>query len=222
MLSNHDVVRHATRYGRAPGRENDPAGSVPCDRELGIRRARAAALLQLALPGAAYLYQGDELGLPEVEDLPEAVLCDPVWERSGRTNRGRDGCRVPVPWSGDEPPYGFGTSGSWLPQPPSWRSYTVWEQSCDPRWQHWSSTGRLSASAGTGSVSPTRQYSGWTCPKACCSSRAAGTSPAWSTCPSVPFRCLLPECRCWPVGGVMIVCFQLITPRGCTCVDSHD
>jgi len=117
VLSNHDVTRHVTRYGTGP---------------TGLRRARAAALLTLALPGSAYLYQGEELGLPEVTDLPEEVLQDPVWERSGHTERGRDGCRVPMPWEGDEPPYGFGSGGSWLPMPASWRSLTVAAQSDDP------------------------------------------------------------------------------------------
>ena len=102
VLSNHDVTRHVTRYGGG---------------ETGLRRARAAALLMLALPGCAYVYQGDELGLPEVTDLPDDVLADPIWTRSGHTLRGRDGCRVPIPWSGTVPPFGFGTGGSWLPQP---------------------------------------------------------------------------------------------------------
>lgn len=117
VLSNHDVTRHVTRYGDGP---------------VGLRRARAAALLMLALPGSAYLYQGEELGLPEVTDLPEHVLQDPVWERSGHTERGRDGCRVPFPWQGDEPPFGFGTGGSWLPMPESWRGLTVAAQQDDP------------------------------------------------------------------------------------------
>ena len=117
VLSNHDVVRHVTRYGGG---------------ELGLRRARAAALLMLALPGSAYLYQGEELGLPEVTDLPEEVLADPIWERSGHTERGRDGCRVPIPWEGPTPPFGFGTDASWLPMPESWRSLTVEAQRSDP------------------------------------------------------------------------------------------
>ena len=102
MLSNHDTIRHRTRYGPATRRDalEGSAGVVPTDLELGRRRARAAALLELALPGGAYIYQGDELSLPEVEDLPEDVLDDPTWERSGHTVRGRDGCRVPIPWSG--------------------------------------------------------------------------------------------------------------------------
>ena len=88
----------------------------------------------LALPGSAYLYQGEELGLWEVEDLPEEMLEDPIWERSGRTVRGRDGCRVPIPWEGDAPPFGFGPPGStpWLPQPAAWRSVTVETETSDP------------------------------------------------------------------------------------------
>ncbi|HWC84194.1 MAG TPA: glycoside hydrolase family 13 protein [Pseudonocardiaceae bacterium] len=118
VLSNHDVVRHVTRYG----------GGAQ-----GVRRARAAALLTLALPGSAYVYQGEELGLPQVTDLPESVLADPVWTRSGHTDRGRDGCRVPIPWSGTQDPYGFGPDGSkaWLPQPDSWAKLSVEAESGD-------------------------------------------------------------------------------------------
>ena len=93
VLSNHDVVRHVTRYGGG---------------ELGRRRARAAALLMFALPGGAYVYQGEELGLAEVVDLPDDVRQDPTFRRTEGDERGRDGCRVPIPWSGDEPPFGFG------------------------------------------------------------------------------------------------------------------
>jgi alpha-glucosidase len=136
VLSSHDETRHATRFGRAHtggafGGAALPAS--PTDLVLGIRRARAAALLTLALPGSAYLYQGEELGLPEVEDLPDEALQDPTWERSGRTVRGRDGCRVPLPWDGDRPPFGF-TYGeaAWLPQPPEWATRTVAVQLADP------------------------------------------------------------------------------------------
>jgi alpha-glucosidase len=116
VLSNHDVSRHVTRYGGG---------------ELGIRRARAAALLQLALPGAAYLYNGDELGMPDV-DLPDEALQDPIWERSGRTERGRDACRIPVPWSGTETPYGFSTAAqTWLPMPDGWGVLTAEAQRAD-------------------------------------------------------------------------------------------
>jgi alpha-glucosidase len=129
VLSNHDETRHVTRYGRThTGVATSPHDRHhPTDLALGTRRARAAALLMLALPGGAYVYQGEELGLYEVEDLPEEVLQDPAWERSGHTVRGRDGCRVPFPWSGDTPPFGFGPPGSvpWLPQPADWKTRTV-------------------------------------------------------------------------------------------------
>ncbi|MEU2871362.1 glycoside hydrolase family 13 protein [Streptomyces olivoreticuli] len=121
VLSNHDVVRHTTRYG---------AGDLG---ELGLRRARAAALLMLALPGSAYVYQGEELGLPEVVDLPDEVRQDPAFFRGDGQDGTRDGCRVPIPWSGDEAPYGFGPGGSWLPQPEEWRQLSVAAQSGDPR-----------------------------------------------------------------------------------------
>jgi alpha-glucosidase len=120
VLSNHDVTRHVTRYGGGPA---------------GQRRARAGTLLMLALPGGAYIYQGEELGLPEVADLPDEVLQDPVWERSHHTRRGRDGCRVPMPWAGERPPFGFGppgSTGSWLPVPAGWRTLTVEAQEADP------------------------------------------------------------------------------------------
>ncbi|MDX6250754.1 MAG: alpha-glucosidase [Kribbellaceae bacterium] len=134
VLSNHDTIRHRTRYGRDQKEAGAPAGTVPTDLELGRRRARAAALLELALPGGAYVYQGDELGLYEVEDLPEEVLDDPTWERSGHTIRGRDGCRVPIPWSGTEPPFGFGPGQGqpWLPQPADWSALTVEAEVKDP------------------------------------------------------------------------------------------
>jgi alpha-glucosidase len=87
----------------------------------------------LALPGGAYIYQGDELGLPEVSDLPDQVLQDPVFFRSGGADRGRDGSRVPIPWSGEFPPYGFGPSGRpWLPQPAEWARLTVEYEANDP------------------------------------------------------------------------------------------
>ncbi len=134
VLSNHDTIRHRTRYGRDQREAGAAAGSVECDLSLGLRRARAAVLLELALPGGAYIYQGDELGLPEVEDLPEDVLDDPIWERSGRQVRGRDGCRVPMPWSGTAPPFGFGPRRGqpWLPQPSGWGELTAETQREDP------------------------------------------------------------------------------------------
>jgi alpha-glucosidase len=140
VLSNHDTVREVSRYARPqdvrPLRRLSDLTGLPADFSLGVRRARAAALLMLALPGGAYVYQGEELGLSEVEDLPDEVLRDPGWEQSGRTNRGRDGCRVPLPWSGARPPFGFSPEGAgsspWLPQPDSWRALTVEAQATEP------------------------------------------------------------------------------------------
>jgi alpha-glucosidase len=120
VTDNHDTARSATRLG--PG-------------VIGLNRSRAMMLIMLALPGTVYLYQGQELGLPNVDDLPDSVLQDPIWARSGFTDRGRDGCRVPLPWSGDEPPFGF-TGGrsvsTWLPQPAAFSSLTVSVQLRDP------------------------------------------------------------------------------------------
>ncbi|WCN81732.1 glycoside hydrolase family 13 protein [Micromonospora sp. LH3U1] len=136
VLSNHDVTRHVTRYGRADTRFSFAAKreGTPTDLELGTRRARAAALLSLSLPGAAYVYQGEELGLYEVEDIPYALRQDPMWERSGRIDPGRDGCRVPLPWAGDEPPFEFSPDGAaapWLPQPADWKERTAHAQTGD-------------------------------------------------------------------------------------------
>ncbi|MEU9419676.1 glycoside hydrolase family 13 protein [Streptomyces sp. NPDC048272] len=117
VLSNHDVVRHVTRYGGGAR---------------GLARARAAALLMLALPGSAYVYQGEELGLPEVTDLPDAVRRDPAFHRGSGQDGLRDGCRIPIPWSGEAPPYDFGPGGSWLPQPADWAGLSVAAQTGDP------------------------------------------------------------------------------------------
>ncbi|MEU6573265.1 glycoside hydrolase family 13 protein [Streptomyces sp. NPDC046805] len=130
VLSNHDVIRHASRLMLPPGTDDNAwllsEGRVPrIDEEAGLRRARAATLLMLALPGSSYLYQGEELGLPEVVDLPAAALQDPVWAQTGHTRKGRDGCRVPLPWTTSGPSYGFGAGGAWLPQPAPFASYAV-------------------------------------------------------------------------------------------------
>ena len=138
VLSNHDVVRHATRlaltaenpqgHGIGP---DSPGQPIP---ELGLRRARAATTLMLALPGSAYLYQGEELGLPEVIDIPAEARQDPTWFRTNGERYGRDGCRVPIPWEADAPAYGFSPTGaSWLPQPPEWASLARDVQVGDPR-----------------------------------------------------------------------------------------
>ncbi|MFJ5641078.1 glycoside hydrolase family 13 protein [Streptomyces sp. NPDC093223] len=130
VLSNHDVVRHASRLALPPGTDENAwllsGGRAPeIDAAHGLRRARAATLLMLALPGSSYVYQGEELGLPEAADLPESVLQDPVWEQTGHARKGRDGCRVPLPWTADGPSYGFGSGGAWLPQPAWFGSYAV-------------------------------------------------------------------------------------------------
>jgi alpha-glucosidase len=139
VMSNHDVARHASRLstgvGGVPGGVGSVDGAtVTGNREVGLRRARAATLLMLALPGSAYLYQGEELGLPEVVDLPPTARQDPIFARTGGTMLGRDGCRVPLPWSGDRPPYGFGPDGStpWLPQPAEWAVQSVQAQRDEP------------------------------------------------------------------------------------------
>ncbi|MCU1404616.1 MAG: alpha-amylase [Glaciihabitans sp.] len=137
VLSNHDVVRHASRYGLPNGTLLDPwliaAGATPGEnRTLGLRRARAATLLMLALPGSAYLYQGEELGLPEVADLPAEVLQDPIWQRTGGIRKGRDGARIPLPWTSTGPSYGFGPAASELPQPAWFAALSVEAQEADP------------------------------------------------------------------------------------------
>ncbi|OXM61271.1 glycoside hydrolase family 13 protein [Amycolatopsis vastitatis] len=139
-LANHDVHRAVTRYGivrpePAPV-SNDafaalmrPRGEV--DTALGERRARAALLLVLALPGSVFLYQGEELGLPEVLDLPDEARQDPVFHRSGGREKGRDGCRVPLPWRADAPAFGFGAGTPWLPQPGWFAGYAADVQEAD-------------------------------------------------------------------------------------------
>ncbi|CAL8978925.1 Oligo-1,6-glucosidase [Cellulomonas sp. T2.31MG-18] len=129
VLSNHDVVRHASRLG-LPDPTSRPNGigpdDVQPDAELGLRRARAATLLVLALPGSAYLYQGEELGLPDHTTLDPSVRTDPAFFRTGGTELGRDGCRVPLPWRADAPAYGFSPTGAtWLPQPEEWARLAV-------------------------------------------------------------------------------------------------
>lgn len=129
VLSNHDVVRHTTRYGLPEG-VNAKAWLLDgdrslLDRDLGLRRARAATVMMLALPGSVYVYQGEELGLPEVHDLSPDVLDDPTWRQSGHIEKGRDGCRVPIPWTEEGTSFGFGPNGAWLPQPTGWGRYAV-------------------------------------------------------------------------------------------------
>ncbi len=128
VLSNHDVVRHPTRLaltaGNLQGHGVGPRTPGIGDPATGLRRARAATALMLALPGSAYLYQGEELGLPEAIDLPDDARQDPTWFRTNGERYGRDGCRVPIPWEAGSPSYGFGPSdASWLPQPEEWADY---------------------------------------------------------------------------------------------------
>ncbi|WP_344678451.1 glycoside hydrolase family 13 protein [Saccharopolyspora taberi] len=137
VLSNHDVVRPVTTLGLPA--DIDPkvwlashGENPPADLELGTRRARAAALLSLGLPGSAYVYQGEELGLPEVPDLPVEVLSDPKWEHTSHKEKGRDGCRVPMPWTRDGVSAGFSTAPGWLPQPCGWGARSVQAQDGDP------------------------------------------------------------------------------------------
>lgn len=137
VMSNHDVVRHASRLAldvKSPqGHGIGPLSAVKPDAALGLQRARAMTLLMLALPGSAYLYQGEELGLPEHVDIPDESRQDPTWIRSGGTRYGRDGCRVPLPWSRDAPAFGFSPTGrSWLPQPPEWAMLAWDAQERDP------------------------------------------------------------------------------------------
>lgn len=144
-LSNHDVHRTVTRYGQQQHLDAPlPTDMIAAARrrgdadvDLGVRRARAATLLQLALPGATYLYQGEELGLPEVFELPDDARQDPIWIRSGGAELGRDGCRVPLPWAQAEPSFGFSPAAStappWLPQPSWFGDFAVDRQRADDR-----------------------------------------------------------------------------------------
>ncbi|WP_394938460.1 glycoside hydrolase family 13 protein [Psychromicrobium sp. YIM B11713] len=138
VLSNHDVTRPVTRFGREDSRfsfETKRFGTS-VDLVVGAQRARAAAMLAAALPGTLYIYQGDELGLPEVEDIPLDRLQDPMHFRSGGVDPGRDGCRVPLPWTTDPETAGFSPTGTtarpWLPQPTDWAGRSVAAQQDDP------------------------------------------------------------------------------------------
>ncbi|WP_454171190.1 glycoside hydrolase family 13 protein [Microbacterium maritypicum] len=137
VLSNHDVVRHASRLaltaenpqgeGIGPNTPNKP------DTAIGLARARAATTLMLALPGSSYLYQGEELGLPEAMEIPDEYRQDPTWFRTNGERYGRDGCRVPLPWEAEAPAFGFNDTGlSWLPQPADWSAYARDVEEVDP------------------------------------------------------------------------------------------
>jgi alpha-glucosidase len=128
VLSNHDVIRHASRLGMNPpppqGDGIGPMTEPKPDEVLGLSRARAETLMMLALPGGAYLYQGEELGLPEDAELPDSARQDPSFHRHHGVIYGRDGCRVPIPWEADAPAFGFSAWGkSWLPIPSDWARF---------------------------------------------------------------------------------------------------
>ncbi len=142
VLENHDVPRVRTRYGQeaagaalsrdAHGNTAAPPPVVPDD-AAGLARARAALVFMLGLPGSAYLYQGQELALPEVLDLPDEARQDPAFLRTGGAEGYRDGCRVPMPWTRSGPSFGFSPTGaSWLPIPAGWGSLSVEAQADDP------------------------------------------------------------------------------------------
>lgn len=127
VLSNHDVIRHSTRlsYDKVP-KQGDGIGPdyQQPNEALGLMRGRAASAFMLGLPGGAYIYQGEELGLPEHTTLDGKFREDPTFFRTKGERVGRDGCRVPIPWEANEPGYGFSTEGkSWLPQPENFRAY---------------------------------------------------------------------------------------------------
>ena len=142
-LNNHDAQRAVTRFGRADaathGSEIESvleSSQAAVDLDVGTRRARAAALFQFGLPGCVYLYAGEELGLPEVLDLPDEARQDPVFARSGGAELGRDGCRVPLPWTDDTgTSFGFSPRGQadpWLPQPKEWGRWNAASEEADP------------------------------------------------------------------------------------------
>lgn len=124
VMNNHDVPRSPSRFG-LPQVKDAPYHQLAHDwllrdgetyrenRELGTRRARAAALMELGLPGSAYVYQGEELGLFEVANIPWDRLEDPTPFNTRRnfTDKGRDGCRVPMPWKAAD----CGEPASWSP-----------------------------------------------------------------------------------------------------------
>lgn len=132
VLNNHDVIRHVSRfggdYGRATASDGIGSDSPQPDNVLGLRKARAATLFMLALPGASYLFQGEELGLPEHTSLDNTKRQDPTFFRTNGRRVGRDGCRVPLPWNLEEPSLGFSSSEPWLPQPESFKELSRSEQ----------------------------------------------------------------------------------------------
>ncbi len=134
VFSNHDQVRPATRYGLPIGTDlvafkNSNGTSAPYDVKRGINASIAAQMFALALPGCTYIYQGEELGLPEALEIPEDQIQDPQYLRNHKIDKGRDGCRVPLPWSSDGPSFGFGSGGAHLPQPDFFGEFSVTAES---------------------------------------------------------------------------------------------
>ena len=130
VFSNHDQVRPATRYGLPRGADliafkNSNGRSEKCDLNRGLRASIAAQMFALALPGCTYIYQGEELGLPEALEIPEDQIQDPQYLRNNKFDKGRDGCRVPLPWNKAGTSFGFGTAGAHLPQPANFSEYSV-------------------------------------------------------------------------------------------------
>ena len=144
------AIENATsRHGRCPTTMSTARSPATAAARSGCDRARAMAMVMLALPGTVFIYNGEELGLPDVLDLPDEVLQDPTWERSGHTERGRDKCRVPIPWSGDTPPFGFSASAdTWLPMPAEWAALTVGKAAGGSPTRHCRSSGVRSNCAG--------------------------------------------------------------------------
>ena len=136
VLNNHDVIRSVSRFGGDYGRTSASDGIGPenpqPDNELGLAKARAAALFMLALPGAAYVYQGEELGLPEHTTISLEHRQDPTFFRTGGKRVGRDGCRVPLPWVLGGESNGFSTGSPWLPQPDSYAELARSNQEAKP------------------------------------------------------------------------------------------
>jgi alpha-glucosidase len=136
-LNNHDQMRPATKFGLLPTVDrirwrNSNGTSSPIDEKLGTQSAVAASMLIMALPGCTYIYQGEELGLHEVTDIPENEIQDPQYLRNLKVDKGRDGCRVPLPWTKSGSSFGFGDNGSHLPQPKNFGGYSIEAESADP------------------------------------------------------------------------------------------
>lgn len=136
-LSNHDQIRHATKFGLHPTVNRSKwllsnGKSNPVDFVAGTQAGLAATFFLMGLPGAMYLYQGEELGLHEVSDIPEESIQDPQYLKNNKTEKGRDGCRVPLPWSNSMDNFGFSKTGSHLPQPEWFGEFAVNMQKVDP------------------------------------------------------------------------------------------